>query len=276
MKKKPLMVIAPPKGWLDIDLKELWAYRELAYYFVWRDIKVRYKQTVIGIVWAIFQPLFAMIVFTVFFGKLAKMPSDGVPYPVFVYVGLVLWNYFSFGLTHAGGSVVSNAGMIQKIYFPRLIIPISSSLVGLVDFFFASAALAVLMAVYGYRPHLSGIIYIPLLLCITFLSSVGIGCFLAALNVKYRDVQFVIPFFIQMLMFLTPVIYPISMVGQKYKVFMVLNPMSAVIESARGVILGIRGIEWHLLSVAIVVSACLFAGGVMYFRRTEKYFADII
>ncbi len=274
--QKPLMVIEPPRGWLSIGLKELWSYRELAYYFVWRDIKVRYKQTAIGALWAIFQPLFAMIIFTVFFGKLAKIPSDGVPYPIFVYVGLLLWNYFSFGLSHAGGSVVSNAGMIQKIYFPRLIIPISSSLVGLVDFICGSVVLILLMIMYGYKPHFTGIIYIPILLFITFLSSVGIGCFLASLNVKYRDVQYIIPFFIQMFMFLTPVIYPMSMVGKKYRFIMDLNPMATVIENARGVILGVRGIDWNLMSMAIFVSACLFIAGVMYFRKTEKYFADII
>ncbi|NQT00165.1 MAG: ABC transporter permease [Candidatus Omnitrophica bacterium] len=270
------IVIRPQKSWLRIGLKELWTYRELAYFFMWRDIKVRYKQTMVGAAWAIFQPLIAMFIFTFFFGRFAKMPSDGIPYAIFVYVGLLLWNYFSYGLTHASNSMVNNSSIIQKIYFPRLIIPISSSLVGLVDFCIASTILIGMMAYYRYVPSLTGILYIPLLLLITFMTSLGLGCFLASVNVKYRDVRYVIPFFIQMLLFLTPVIYPVSILGDRFKWVLAINPMSGVIEAARGAILGIRPVDWQLLSISIVVSLALFIFGIVYFRKTEKYFADII
>ena len=270
------IIIKPQKGWLNIDLKELWDYRELAYFFVWRDIKVRYKQTAVGALWAVFKPLIAMLIFTFFFGRFAKMPSDGVPYPVFVYIGLLLWNYFSFGLTLSSGSMVGNAGIIQKIYFPRLIAPFSSSLVGLVDLAVASVILIGIMFYYHYIPNMIGILYLPLLIFITFLSSVGLGCFLAAVNVKYRDVRYVVPFFIQMMMFLTPVIYPISMLGDKFKWALALNPMAGVIETARGTMLGIRAVNWQLLSISIIVSIALFIFGIFYFRKTERYFADII
>jgi len=270
------IIIKPQRGWLNIDLKELWDYRELACFFVWRDIKVRYKQTAIGILWVIFQPLATMLIFTIFFGKLAKMPSDGIPYPVFVYVGLLLWHYFSFGLSHASNSMVSNAHIIQKIYFPRLIIPFSSSLVGLVDFFVSLGILVGIMLFYKYTPNITGVIYLPLLLLITIFSSVGLGCFLAAINVKYRDVRHVVPFFIQMLMFLTPVIYPVSMLGGRLKWILVLNPMSGVIQTARSVILGIREVDWQLLSISIIISFCLFLFGIAYFRKTERFFADVI
>jgi len=270
------LVIKPQKGWLNIGFKELWAYRELAYFFVWRDLKIRYKQTVVGALWAIFQPLAAMLIFTFFFGRLAKMPSDGIPYPIFVYVGLLLWNYFSFGLSHSSNSMVSNSNIIQKIYFPRLIIPISSSLIGIVDFTIASIILIAMMFYYQYTPNMAGIAYLPMLLFITFLSSVGLGCFLASINVKYRDVRYIVPFFIQMVMFLTPVIYPMSMLGNKYKWLLMMNPMCGVIETARGVIFNNSLVDWTLLSVSIAVSVILFVFGIMYFRKTEHFFADII
>ncbi|MFH1478608.1 MAG: ABC transporter permease [Candidatus Omnitrophota bacterium] len=270
------LIIKPQKGLFSIGVQELWDYRELLYFFVWRDLKVRYKQTAIGALWVIFQPLIAMLIFTFFFGRFAKMPSDGVPYPIFVYVGLLLWNYFSFGLSNSSNSMISNANIIQKIYFPRLIIPLSSSLVGLVDFIIASVILIVLMLYYQYTPSIEGILYMPLLVFITFLSSIGLGCFLASINVKYRDIRYVVPFFIQMLMFLTPVIYPVSMLGDKFKWFLAINPMSGVIETARGAILGIRVVDWQILSISMLISLSLFIFGIVYFRKTEKFFADII
>lgn len=270
------IIIRPPKGFLSIGLQELWNYRELAYFFVWRDIKIRYKQTVIGVLWAIFQPLMAMIIFTIFFGKFAKMPSDNIPYPVFVYVGLLLWNYFSSGLSHASESMVSNANIIQKTYFPRLIIPISSSLTGLVDFLIASCLLIAFMFFYHFRPNIEIIIYLPVLILTVFLSSVGLGCFFASVNVKYRDVRYAMPFFIQIMMFLTPVIYPISLLGNKYRWLLLLNPMSGVIETARAVIFGGRAVDYNMLFISIMVSAVLFISGVVYFRKTERYFADIV
>lgn len=273
----PLIIIRPHKGWWPhIDFKELWRYRELAYFFAWRNIKIRYKQTAIGALWAIFQPLIAMIIFTVFFGRLTKMPSDNIPYPVFVYVGLILWLYFSFSLTHSSNSMVINAEMVKKIYFPRLIVPISSSLVGLIDFAVASIILIGLMFYYQYTPNPIGVVLVPLLLFITFLTSAGLGCFLAAVNVKYRDVRYVVPFFIQMLLFLTPVIYPVSILGDKYKWALAINPMSGVIEAARSAIFGVKPVDWHLLIISLIVSMALFIFGVFYFRKTERFFADII
>lgn len=276
MASENTIIIKPHKGWLNIDFKELWNYRELVYFFVWRDIKVRYKQTIIGALWAVFQPLTAMVVFTIFFGKFAKMPSDNIPYPVFVYVGLILWNYFSFGLSHASDSMISNANIIQKVYFPRLIVPISSSLIGLIDFFVASIVLLGLMAYYRFVPSIIILWYLPVLILITFLSSVGLGCFLASLNVKYRDVRYALPFFIQMFMFLTPVIYPVSILGNKYRLFLLLNPMSGVIENARRIIFMSRPVDGGLLFLSLTISIVLFVFGIAYFRKTERYFADII
>lgn len=270
-----ITVIRPPRGWFNLNLRELWQYRELAYFFVWRDIKVRYKQTTIGAVWAILQPFIAMIVFSVFFGRLAGIPSDGIPYSIFVYSGLLFWNYFSFGLSHSASSMVENGNVIKKIYFPRLIIPIASSLTGLVDFLFATLVLIGLMVYYQYLPHLIVILYIPLLLCMTFLTSMGIGCFLASVNVKYRDVRYALPFFIQILMFVTPVIYPVSIVAEKYRWLLALNPMSSVIETARGILFG-KAIDQSQLLISLGMACILFIIGIMYFRKTERFFADII
>lgn len=268
-------IIRPPKGWFHLNIRELWQYRELAYFFVWRDIKVRYKQTAIGAMWAVFQPLMAMVVFSIFFGKFAGIPSEGIPYPIFVYSGILFWNYFSFGLTHSSNSMVENGSIIKKIYFPRLIIPISSSLTGLVDFFFAMLVLILLMIYYRYLPHLGIVLYVPLLLLTTFLTSIGLGCLLASINVKYRDVRYALPFFIQILMFLTPVIYPVSIVGEQYRWLLALNPMASVIETARAVLFG-TPINPALLAISIGMAVFIFIVGIMYFRKTERFFADII
>ncbi|MFC1621049.1 ABC transporter permease [Candidatus Omnitrophota bacterium] len=270
------IVIKPKKGWVDIGLKELWLYRELIYFFAWREIKIRYKQTVLGALWAVLQPLIATVIFTVFFGRLAKIPSDGIPYPVFVYIGLILWNYFSFGITHSSSSMIENADVVQKIYFPRLIIPLSSCLVGLVDFFISCLILVGLMLVYGYIPQLKGIIFMPFLIVITFLSSMGIGAFLSAVNVKYRDVRYIIPFFIQLAMFVAPVIYPASIVGERFRWILALNPMTGVIETSRSLILGSGIINLQLLLLSCLTCIGLFILGVSYFKQTERFFADII
>ena len=259
--------ITPLSRSVSFGFRELWRYRELLFFFVWRDIKVRYKQTVIGALWAVFQPLAAMVVFTVFFGKFAKIPSDNIPYPVFVYVGLLLWNFFSFGLSHASDSMVSNAGIIQKIYFPRIIIPLSAALTGIIDFFFASLIFVGFMAYFKFMPSLSGVALMPLLLCITYLASVGAGCFLAALNVKYRDVRFVLPFFIQLFLFLTPVIYPLSMLSKKFRALINLNPMTGVIETARSALLGVKPVDYHLLLIAATMACVLFLCGIAYFKK---------
>jgi lipopolysaccharide transport system permease protein len=272
----PRIVIRPYKSLFNIGFKELWDYRELALFFVWRDLKVRYKQTFVGVMWVMFQPLMTMVIFTVFFGRLAKIPSNGIPYPIFVYIGLLLWNYFSFSLSHASNSMIENSNIIQKVYFPRLIIPISSSIVGLVDFMVASIVLGGIMIAYKYVPSYKWIVFMPILVFITFLLSVGLGSFLASINVKYRDVRYALPFFIQILMFVTPVIYPISILNAKYHWIMALNPMSGVIETARSAILGIGHIDYPFLALSLAIGLIVFACGILYFRKTERFFADII
>ena len=257
------------------QLKELWQYRELLYFFTWRDLKVRYKQTAVGVLWAIFQPLFTMVVFSVFFGKLAGMPSDDIPYPIFVYVGLLLWQFFSGSLSGISNCLVANKAIITKVYFPRLILPLSATMTKFVDFFIASTILIALMAYYNYLPNLTGLLILPLLLLITFMAAVGIGLFLAAVNVKYRDVRYALPFFIQMMLFITPVIYPTSIAG-KYSWILAMNPMTGVIKAARAAILGNAPINWELLLISGIACLITLIIGIIYFKKTERYFADIV
>ncbi len=268
-------IIRPKKVFHFSDLRELWLYRELLYFFTWRDLKVRYKQTVIGIGWAIFQPFITMVVFSVFFGGLAQIPSDNVPYPIFVYVGLIFWQFFSSALGDTSSVLVTNQPIITKVYFPRLILPISSVITKLVDFAVSAIILVGLMVYYGYAPNLTGILIIPLLLIISFMASVGGGLLLAAINVKYRDVRYVLPFFIQILLFVTPVIYPASIAG-KYSKILAFNPMTGVIQSARAALLGTAPINWTLLGISFVSSLALLIIGTIYFKKMERYFADII
>lgn len=265
-----------PKKVLSLeDIREIWRYKELLYFFTWRDFKVRYKQTAIGILWAIFQPFMTMVVFSVFFGTLLKIPSDGVPYPIFVYTGLLFWQFFSSALTETSNVLVTNQAIITKVYFPRLILPLSSVATKFVDFAIASVILVGLMIYYGYTPHLTRLLILPLLLLITFMVAVGGGLFLAAVNVKYRDVRFVLPFFIQILLFLTPVIYPASIAG-KYSWVLAFNPMMGVIQNARAAMLGTAPINWTLISISFIATATLLAIGTIYFKKVERYFADII
>lgn len=268
-------IIKPKKTFSINDFKEIWQYRELLYFFTWRDFKVRYKQTAIGIAWALFQPFMVMVVFSVFFGKLAKMPSDGIPYPIFVYVGLLLWQFFSQSLSEASNCLISNQSIITKTYFPRLILPISAIATKFVDFFIASFILVGMMIYYQYLPNLLGLLILPLLLLITFMASVGLGLFLASVNVKYRDVRYVLPFFIQILMFVTPVIYPTSIAG-KYSWILAMNPMTGVIKAARAAILGNAPINWYLLLISGVACLVMLAIGIVFFKKTERYFADIV
>ncbi len=271
----PTTVIRPKKIFSLKDLSELWQYRELLYFFSWRDLKVRYKQTSIGVAWAIFQPFITMIVFTVFFGNLAKIPSDGVPYAIFVYVGLLFWQFFSSALSDTSDVLISNQAIVTKVYFPRLLLPISSVITKLVDFAIASVILVGLMVYYGYAPHLSGLLILPLLLVISFMASVGGGLILASVNVKYRDVRYALPFFIQILLFVTPVIYSSSIVG-KYSWILAINPMSGVIQSARAALLGTAPINWNLIGISFLATTLLMIGGIYFFKKTEQYFADII
>lgn len=268
-------VIKPKKLFSLNDLREVWQYKELLYFFTWRDLKVRYKQTALGAAWAIFQPFMTMVVFTVFFGNLAKMPSDGVPYPIFVYTGLLFWQFFSSALSDTSMCLIANQSIITKVYFPRLILPISSVLTKLVDFGIAAVILIGMMLYYGYHPNVIGIALIPLLLIITFMAAVGAGLFLAAINVKYRDVRYILPFFIQMLMFLTPVIYPASIAG-KYSWILAINPMTGVIQNARAALLGTALINWLLIGISFAATFILLALGIVIFKKVERYFADII
>ncbi len=268
-------IIRPKKTFSLADFKEIWRYRELLYFFVWRDLKVRYKQTAVGVAWAIFQPFMAMVVFSIFFGKLAHMPSDGVPYPIFVYTGLLFWQFFSSSLGDVSGSLIANQAIVTKVYFPRLILPLAVIGTNLIDFGVASIVLIGLMFYYGFIPHLFGLLIIPLLLVITYLAALGGGLFLASINVKYRDVRYILPYFLQMLLFVTPVIYPSSIAG-KYAWILAINPMTGVIKAARAAVLGTEPVNWLLLSLSLAAVLIVFIIGVVMFKKMERYFADII
>jgi lipopolysaccharide transport system permease protein len=272
-------IIEPPKKFIKINWGELWAYRDLFLVLAWRDISVRYKQTLLGALWAILQPVMTMVVFTFIFNRMAGIDSgDGTPYPIFLYTGLLLWQYFSSTVNNAAQSMVASASLIQKVYFPRLVIPATGATTALIDLAVASAILAAMMIYYGCLPQLVGVVIIPLLLLIATFSALGVGLFLASLNVKYRDVRHALPFFINLGLYVTPVIYPLAML-EKYPtvktLLLLLNPMSSVINSARTGLLGKSLIEWDMLIVSLFVSVFYFLFGLFYFRRTEAYFADI-
>ena len=269
------IIIKPAKGWVRIDFNELWRYRELFYIFTWRDIKVRYKQTVIGIAWAILQPFMLMVVFSVFFGSFAKIPSDNIPYPIFVFSGLIFWNYFSTALSGASNSLIENENIIKKIYFPRLILPLSTTITPIVDFIIAFVILSLMLIYYHLSIHPYIILLLPLLLLITLLTASGIGTFLSAINIKYRDIRYALPFFIQILLFVTPVIYPVSMVSSKYHWLLLLNPMTGIIETARASMLGTKPIDPPLLLISMAFAGLFFLFGIYYFRKTERVFADV-
>ncbi len=269
-------LIKSKKGLDNLDFKELWSYRELFFFLAWRDIKLRYKQTFFGIAWAVMQPFITMIVFSVVFGTLAHIPSDNIPYPIFVYAGLLLWNVFSNGLNTASQSLIGSVNIIQKVYLPKIIIPAASIIVTLVDFFFAGLILGGIIIYYGFTPHFEGLLLLPLLLIITVLTSLGLGWFFAAINVKYRDIRYALPFFIQLLIFITPVIYPVSIVSKNYQWILSLNPMTGVIEAFKASFLGTMPIHWMGLGISAVISIIFFIFGLLYFLKTEKTFADII
>ena len=268
-------IIEPKKGWVPVDLREIWDYRELLYFLTKRDIKVRYKQTILGGLWAVIQPAFTMIVFTLFFGRLARVPSDGLPYPIFVYAGLLPWTYFANAVSTSGNSLVGSANLITKVYFPRLMVPASAALAGLLDFFIALLVLAALMVYYQFLPG-AGILLFPFLVALTFLCAVGVGLWLSALNVQYRDIRYAIPFLVQIWMFLSPVIYPVSLIQDKYQWLLALNPMGGVIHAYRASLLGHQPIDWPLLGLSALIIIALFLGGLYYFRRMEKVFADVV
>jgi lipopolysaccharide transport system permease protein len=269
------LTIRPPSGWASIGLKELWDYRELLYFLMWRDIKVRYKQTALGAAWAIIQPFFMMIVFSLFFGRLGKIPSDGIPYPVFVYCALLPWQLFSFALSESSNSLVGNQNLITKVYFPRLVVPISAVLGGLIDFAIAFVILLAMMAYYGIVPGIA-IVTLPLFILLAVMTALGVGLWLSALNVQYRDVRYTIGFLTQFWLFATPVAYPSSLVPAKWRALYGLNPMAGVVEGFRWALLGKADPPGALLAVSIGVVILILIGGLYYFRRMEQTFADIV
>jgi len=257
------------------SIRELWRYRELLYFFAWRDIKLRYRQAALGVAWAVIQPLFTMIIFTLFFGNLARMPSDGIPYPLFAYCALVPWTYFSTVLALAGNSLVSNSSLLTKIYFPRVLLPASAALAGLLDFIVGSAFLVVLMAWYHVRPSWA-LAFIPLLILLMMMLTTGVGMLLAAVNVRYRDVKYVLPFLIQIWLFATPIIYPVTIVPARFRPILALNPCWGMIDGFRACLFPGRTVNPGLIAVSITVAVTMFVIGVFYFLKAEKDFADVI
>jgi lipopolysaccharide transport system permease protein len=271
----PVWRIEPSRGWVSLKLRELWEYRELLYFLTWRDIKVRYKQTALGVAWAIIQPLFTMIVFTLFFGRLAKIPSDGIPYPVFCYAALVPWTFFANGLTQSSNSLVGSSNLLTKVYFPRLCIPLATVLSGVIDFVLAFALLFVLMLYHGLAPTWN-VVWLPFFLLLALTTSLGVGLWLSALNVQYRDVRYVVPFITQFWMLATPIAYPSSLMKEHWRVVYGLNPMTGVVEGFRWALLGAKTAPGPMLWVSATASLLILISGAFYFRRMEKTFADVI
>jgi lipopolysaccharide transport system permease protein len=272
---QPTVVIESKKGFFRYDLKSVWQYRELLYFLVWRDVKVRYKQTAIGVGWAALQPLVSMAIFTAIFGTFAKISSDGLPYPLFAFCGILPWNYFSGALQRCITSVVSDAQLVKKVYFPRLILPIAGSLSGIIDFAISFVLLLGMMIWYGIS--LTGLaFFVPLLLVLALLTSLAVGLWLAALNVRYRDVGHAIPFLIQIWMFASPVVYPVSMIPEKYRLLYGVNPMVGVIEGFRWALLGNASPDFGVMTVSAIVILVALAGGLVFFKRLERTFADVV
>lgn len=271
----PTTTITPPAGWASLNLRELWEYRELLYFLVWRDIKVRYKQTALGAAWAIIQPFFSMVVFSLFFGKLAKMPSDGIPYPIFAYTALVPWTFFANGLSQSANSLVDSANLIRKVYFPRLTIPIANVLSGLVDFALAFVVLVGMMLWYGIFPT-GRIVWLPLFLLLALVTALAVGLWLSVLNVEYRDVKYTIPFLTQFWMFATPIVYPSSLLPEPWRTLYGINPMVGVVEGFRWALLDTKTAPGPMIAVSAVAALVLLVGGAYYFRRMEKTFADVV
>lgn len=275
MSAVPTLHIAPSKGWVSLKLNELWEYRELLHFLIWRDIKVRYKQTALGAVWAIIQPFFTMVVFSLFFGRLAKVPSDGIPYPIFSFAALVPWTFFTNGLTQSSNSLVGSANLITKVYFPRLTIPIAAVLSGIVDFLLAFMVLLVMMLYYGMTPTLN-VLWLPLFLLLALVTSLGVGLWLSALNVEYRDVRYIVPFIAQFWLFVTPIAYPSSLLPEPWRTLYGLNPMVGVVEGFRWALLGSKTAPGPMIAVSSAAALLILVSGAFYFRRMEKTFADVV
>ncbi len=273
--KVPVIRIEPSVGWVSLKLGELLEYRELIYFLIWRDIKVRYKQTVLGVAWAIVQPLFTMLVFSLFFGRLAKIPSDGIPYPIFSYAALVPWTFFANGLNLASNSLVGSANLIKKVYFPRLAIPIATVLAGVVDFILAFIVLIGMMVYFGFVPTIN-ILWLPLFLLIALITSLGVSLWLSAMNVEFRDVRYIMPFLTQFWLFSTPIAYPSSLLSEPWRTLYGLNPMVGVVEGFRWALLGTKTAPGTIVFVSALVALALLISGALYFRRMEKSFADVV
>jgi lipopolysaccharide transport system permease protein len=271
----PVTIIRPSPGWVSLELRALWDYRELLYFLTWRDIKVRYKQTAFGAAWAIIQPLLTMVVFSLFFGRLARVPSDGLPYPVFSFAALVPWSFFAYGLSQSANSLVGSRDLLTKVYFPRLAIPVATVLSGAVDFARALLVLLAMMAYYGLAPTANVVWIVPLLL-LAFVTALGAGLWLSALNVQYRDVRYTVPFLTQLWLFATPIAYPSSLLDEPWRTLYGINPMAGVVEGFRWALLGTDTRPGPIILVSTVAAVALLVGGAYYFRRMEKTFADIV
>ncbi|HMH44580.1 MAG TPA: ABC transporter permease [Pyrinomonadaceae bacterium] len=270
-----LITIEPTRSWVSLRLGDLWQYRELLYFLTWRDVKVRYKQTLLGAAWAILQPLLTMLIFTLLFGWLAGIKSEGVPYPIFAYGGLLIWTFFANSVTNSGNSMVGSANLITKIYFPRMIIPAAAVGAGLVDLLLAFAVLIALMVYYHVRITWA-VTMVPLLVLLTTMLALGVGMWLSALNVKYRDIRYAIPFLIQLWMFGSPIIYPLSMVPAKWQWLLMLNPLTGIIENFRVALFGNQGFEWKSLGASAIITVIVLIYSAFSFRRMERNFADIV
>ena len=271
----PVVIIEASKSWVSLRLGDLWAHRELLYFLTWRDVKVRYKQTLLGAVWAILQPLMTMLIFTLLFGKLAGIKSDGLPYPIFAYGGLLIWTFFANSVTNSGNSLVGSAHLITKIYFPRMIVPASAVAAGLVDLALAFLIQIGLVIYYGVHASWSLLMVLPLILLTTLLA-LGVGMWLSALNVKYRDVRYAIPFLIQLWMFASPIIYPVSMLPAKWQWVLTLNPLTGIIQNFRIALFGNQPFNWKSLSISVAITAVVLVYSSYSFRRMERHFADIV
>jgi lipopolysaccharide transport system permease protein len=267
--------IEPSKGWVSLRLGELWEYRELLYFLTWRDIKIRYKQTVLGAAWAIIQPLLTVVVFSIFFGRLGKIPSDGIPYPIFSFTGLVPWTLFVYGLAQSSNSLVGSQNLIKKVYFPRLIIPIASLFAGIVDFLIALGILVLMMVYYAVTPSMN-MVWLPFFFLLTLVTSLGVGFWLSALNVEYRDVRFAVPFLTQFWMYATPIAYPSSMLPEPWRTLYGLNPMAGVVEGFRWSLLGSHTQPGPIILASSGVAVIMMVSGAYYFRRMERNFADVV
>ncbi|MBL8778082.1 MAG: ABC transporter permease [Acidimicrobiales bacterium] len=271
----PTITITPAKGWIRLGLADVWAYRELLYFLTWRDIKVRYKQTALGAAWAVLQPFMTMVVFSLFFGRLAGIPSEGVPYPVFAYAALVPWTFFANGVTLSSQSMVGNSNLITKVYFPRLIVPVAAVVSGLVDFGIAMVVLFGMMAFYGIVPTWQ-VVTLPVFLLLAFVTALGVGLWLSALNVKYRDIRYIVPFLMQFWLFATPIAYPSTLLDEPWRTIYGLNPMVGVVEGFRWALLDTRTAPGLTTLLSAVAAVALLVSGAYYFRRMEKTFADVV